>query len=63
MTRLSAAIPAYRRSRSLTQKQLAEQLDISESTVRNWERGRRVPTQEHRRRLLELMGRFLRGQR
>ena len=46
-----------RLKRSLTQKQLAEALDVTETTVRNWEAGRSVPklTPVQYKKLLEIL--------
>ena len=43
--------------RFLTQKQLAEALDVTETTVRNWEAGRSVPklTPVQYKKLLEIL--------
>jgi transcriptional regulator with XRE-family HTH domain len=40
----------------LTVKQLAEKLGVDESTVRNWESGRRPPTLERLTKLADLLG-------
>lgn len=44
--RVGAFIAAHRRSRSLTQRQLAEQLHVSDKAVSKWERGETVPNTE-----------------
>lgn len=37
-------LPVARKIANITQKQLAERCDVSESTVINWEKGRTEPT-------------------
>lgn len=42
--KLGALIRGHRKLLKLTQKQLAEKLDVGESTVRMWELGKNYPT-------------------
>jgi DNA-binding transcriptional regulator YiaG len=39
----SSPLMRLRRKRSLTQKQLADALGVTETTIRNWESGRSIP--------------------
>ncbi len=41
---LESTLVSLRRKRKITQKALAQALDVSEQTVRNWEHGKSEPT-------------------
>lgn len=43
---LGERLRAARTSAGLTQKTVAEQLEVSSQTVRNWEAGRHEPTEQ-----------------
>ena len=52
----SERIRRVRKSRGLTQAELAERLNISEMTVRRWEAGQRSPRIEATQKLAEVLG-------
>lgn len=49
-------LPVARKIASLTQKQLAFELKVSESTVVNWEKGRSEPTVNQAQKISEVTG-------
>ena len=52
---LSECVRQARKSRGLTQAELAERLEISEMTVRRWESGQRSPRMEEIQKLAEVL--------
>lgn len=46
----------YRRRAGLTQKQVADALDVDQSCVSHWEAGRAAPCRKHREQLAKLYG-------
>ena len=53
----NSILKRLREERGWTQRRLADELNVSEQTVRTWERGTRSPLLEHRTRLSDLFGR------
>ena len=53
------SLPVARKIAGITQKSLANELNVSESTVINWEKGRSEPTVSQAQRISELAGRPL----
>ena len=49
-------LPVARKIANLTQKQLAFELKVSESTVVNWEKGRSEPTVNQAQKISEVTG-------
>ena len=49
-------LPAARKNKNLTQKDLAILCNVSESTVSNWENGRSEPTVSQARKISEAVG-------
>ena len=49
-------LPAARKNKNLTQKDLAVLCNVSESTVSNWENGRSEPTVSQARKIGEAVG-------
>ena len=49
-------LPAARKNKNLTQKDLANLCNVSESTVSNWENGRSEPTVSQARKIGEAVG-------
>ena len=49
-------LPVARKIAGLTQKELAFELEVSESTVINWEKGRSEPTVNQAQRISEITG-------
>ena len=49
-------LPVARKIAGLTQKQLAFELKVSESTVVNWEKGRSEPTVNQAQKISEVTG-------
>lgn len=49
-------LPAARKNKNLTQKDLAILCNVSESTVSNWEKGRSEPTVSQARKIGEAVG-------
>lgn len=49
-------IAALRRNRNMTQRQLAEKLDISEKTISKWECGNGLPEVTYMETLCEILG-------
>lgn len=49
-------LPVARKIANLTQKGLADSLDVSESTVINWEKGRSEPTVSQAQKISDIVG-------
>lgn len=49
-------LPVARKIAGLTQKGLADELNVSESTVINWEKGRSEPTVNQAQKISDLTG-------
>lgn len=49
-------LPVARKIAEMTQKELASALEVSESTVINWEKGRSEPTVNQAQRISEITG-------
>lgn len=49
-------LPVARKIAGLTQKDLALEMEVSESTVVNWEKGRSEPTVTQAKRISEITG-------
>ena len=49
-------LPVARKIAGLTQKKLASAMEVSESTVINWEKGRAEPTVSQARKISEVTG-------
>jgi len=54
--KLSAQIKSKRKSRGLTQQQLADACNVSRVTVGHWERGRNEPDAAHQTKLVDAIG-------
>lgn len=50
------SLPVARKIANITQKQLANELGVSESTVQNWEKGKSEPTVSQARKIGEVCG-------
>lgn len=50
------ALKEIRRKRGLTQAQVADAVDVDQSTVAKWESGSNTPLRKYRRKLCELLG-------
>lgn len=48
-------LKAYRKDAKLSRARLAELLDVSSTSIQNWETGRSVPVKRYQERLVELM--------
>lgn len=46
----------YRKRAGLTQAQVAERVDVDQTSVSHWEAGRAAPCKKHRERLARLYG-------
>lgn len=46
----------FRHKAGLTQKQVAELIDVDQAAVSNWERGKYDPIRKYRRKLAKLYG-------
>lgn len=46
----------YRLKACMTQAELAQELDVDQTTVSNWEHGKCMPVRKHRKRLCSLFG-------
>ncbi len=55
LNQYSIMLKAKRLEQGLSQKEVAEQVGVSSSTVSNWERGRRLPNDEQKKRLEEVL--------
>ena len=49
-------IERFRKSRGITVKELASNIYVHESAVRNWEKGRRIPSSEEIIRIAQIYG-------
>ena len=50
-------LPVARKIANLTQKELADACDVSESTISNWEKGKTEPTVSQAMKAAEVCGR------
>jgi len=53
---LSERIRAWRKARSLSQKDLARRVDVSDAAVSMWETGETEPTQDNLRSVVDAFG-------
>jgi DNA-binding XRE family transcriptional regulator len=53
---IQLSIAACRQNANLTQKELAEKLSVSTTTIQNWETGKTQPKLKHLRAISELSG-------
>ena len=51
-----AAIVAARKSKYMTQEDLAKSIEVSLNAVRNWEKGKSFPQPRHRKSIAEALG-------
>lgn len=50
------ALKEIRQKRGLTQAQVADAVEVDQSTVAKWENNRNTPLRKYRRKLCELLG-------
>ena len=53
---MTISLRAYRVNKGLTIEQVAKQLEVSQNTIRNWERGERKPKKVYVEALAKLYG-------
>lgn len=56
MESMKITLPAARKNANMTQRDLANACEVSESTVSNWEKGKTEPTVSQAKKIGELVG-------